>query len=151
MGNDWILCFMFKINFPFNKKYIFQTYFSKSTGINSQYSILWDTMLFTQYLIKWKGIGRMSWKFQYWLNLKLSIELHIKRSILINIKLAKCPFNCNISNNEHYNCSESLLSHLLSFSSLSFQLFVFSSSPSVLLHTWFSFEQAFLTEIIKQK
>ena len=44
-------------------------YFSKSTSINTQYSSLWDTlkmMLFTKYLIKWKRIGRISWKFRYW-------------------------------------------------------------------------------------
>ena len=43
-------------------------YFSKSTSINKQYSSLWDTlkmMLFTKYLIKWKRIGRISWKFRY--------------------------------------------------------------------------------------
>ena len=42
------------------------SYFSKSTSINTQYSSLWDTlkmMLFTKYLIKWKCIGRISWKF----------------------------------------------------------------------------------------
>ena len=47
-------------------------YFSKSTSINTQYSSLWDTlkmMLFTKYLIKWKRIGRISWKFQYRYNL----------------------------------------------------------------------------------
>ena len=43
-------------------------YFStlSSTSINTQYSSLWDTlkmMLFTKYLIKWKRIGRISWKF----------------------------------------------------------------------------------------
>ena len=41
-------------------------YFSKSTSINTQYSSLWDTlkmMLFTKYLIKWKRIGKISWKF----------------------------------------------------------------------------------------
>ena len=57
-------------------------YFSKSTSINTQYSSLWDTlkmMLFTKYLIKWKRIGRISWKFRYWFNLKSSIELDIKR------------------------------------------------------------------------
>ena len=43
-------------------------YFLKSTSINTQYSGLWDTlemMLFTKYLIKWKCIGRISWKFRY--------------------------------------------------------------------------------------
>ena len=57
-------------------------YFSKSTSINTQYSSLWDTlkmMLFTKYLIKSKCIGRISWNFQYWFNLRSSIELHIKR------------------------------------------------------------------------
>ena len=57
-------------------------YFSKSTSINIQCSSLWDTlkmMLFTKYLIKWKRIGRISWKFQYWFNLKSSIEIDIKR------------------------------------------------------------------------
>ena len=52
-------------------------YFSKSTSINTQYSSLWDTlkmMLFTKYLTKWKCIGRITWKFWYWFNLKFSIE-----------------------------------------------------------------------------
>ena len=53
-------------------------YFSKSTSINTQHSSLLDTqkmMLFTKYLIKWKRIGRISWKFQYWFDLNSSIEL----------------------------------------------------------------------------
>ena len=57
-------------------------YFSKSTSINTQYSSLWDTlkmMLFTKYLIKWKCIAIISWKFRYWFNLKSSIDLDIKR------------------------------------------------------------------------
>ena len=56
-------------------------YFSKSTSINTQYSSLWDTlkmMLFTKYLIKWKCMGRISWKFWFWFNLKSSIELDMK-------------------------------------------------------------------------
>ena len=36
-------------------------------------------MLFTKYLIKWKRIGRINWKFRYWFNLKSSMELDIKR------------------------------------------------------------------------
>ena len=55
-------------------------YFSKSTSINTQYSSLWDTlkmMLFTKYLIKWKRIGRISWNFWYWFNLKSSMELYV--------------------------------------------------------------------------
>ena len=57
-------------------------YFPKSTSINTQYSSLWDTlkmMLFTKYLIKWKCIGRIGWKFQCRFDLKSSIELDIKR------------------------------------------------------------------------
>ena len=57
-------------------------YFSKSTSINTQYSSLWDIlkmMQFTKYLIKWKRIGRMTWKVWYWFNSKSSIELDIKR------------------------------------------------------------------------
>ena len=57
-------------------------YFSKSASINTQYSSLWDTlkvMLFTKYLIKWKRIGRISWKFWYWFNSKSSVELDVKR------------------------------------------------------------------------
>ena len=56
-------------------------YFPKSTSINTQYSSLWGTlkmMLFTKYLIKWKRIGRISWNFRYWFDLKSSIELDIK-------------------------------------------------------------------------
>ena len=43
-------------------------YFSKSTLINTQNSGLWDTrkmMLFRKCLVKWKGIGRISWKCWY--------------------------------------------------------------------------------------
>ena len=60
-------------------------YFSKSTSIYTQYSSLWDTlkmMLFTKYLIKWKRIGRISWKFWYWFDLISSLELDIKRLML---------------------------------------------------------------------
>ena len=71
-------------------------YFSKSTSINKQYSSLWDTlkmMLFTKYLIKWKCIGRISWKCRYWFNLKSSIELDINRSMLF---LSNTPLKCGI-------------------------------------------------------
>ena len=57
-------------------------FFLKSTSINTQYSSLWGTlnmMLFTKYLIKWKRIGRISWKFRYWFDLKSSIKLDVKR------------------------------------------------------------------------
>ena len=67
-------------------------YFSKSTSINTQYSSLWGTlemMLFTKYLIKWKRIGRISWKFRYWFNLKFSVELDTKK---IDVILVQCPF-----------------------------------------------------------
>ena len=60
-------------------------YFSKSTSVNTQYSSLWDTlkmMLFTKYLIKWKRIGRISWKVGYWFYLKSFMELDIKRNML---------------------------------------------------------------------
>ena len=57
-------------------------YFSKSTSMNTQYSSLWDTlkmMLFTKHHIKWKRIGRISWKFWYRFNLKSSTDLDVKR------------------------------------------------------------------------
>ena len=63
--------------------------FSKLTSINTQYSSLWDTlkmMLFTKYLIKWKCIGRNSWKLWYWFNLKSSIEFHIESSTEFDLK-----------------------------------------------------------------
>ena len=71
-------------------------YFSKSTSINTQYSSLLNTlemMPFTKYLIKWKRIGRISWKFLYWFNSKSSIELDIKRymSYLSNAPLNSGP------------------------------------------------------------
>ena len=68
-------------------------YFSKSTSINTQYSSLWDTlemMLFIKYLIKWKPIGRISWNFLYWSNLKSSMELDIKR---LRLYLSNAPLN----------------------------------------------------------
>ena len=55
-------------------------YYSESTSINTQNSSIWDTlkmMLFTKYLIKWKCIGRISWKFRHCLHLRFSIELDI--------------------------------------------------------------------------
>ena len=67
-------------------------YFSKSTSINTQYSGLWDTLkmtLFTKYLIKWKRIGRISWKFRYWFNWKSSIEQDTKK---MDVILIQCPF-----------------------------------------------------------
>ena len=57
-------------------------YFSKSTSVNTQHSSLWGTltmMLFTKYLIKWKRIGKISWKFRHCFNLSFFIELDIKR------------------------------------------------------------------------
>ena len=71
-------------------------YFSKSTSINTQYSSLWDTlkmMLFTKYLIKWKCIGRIIWKFRYWFNLYSSMELDIERSMLY---LSNAPLSTTI-------------------------------------------------------
>ena len=70
-------------------------YFSKSTSINTQYSslYLWDTlqmMLFTEYLMKWKRIGRISWNVWYQFNLKSSIELDIRK---IDVIVVQCPFN----------------------------------------------------------
>ena len=68
-------------------------YFSKSTSINTQHSSLWDTlemMLFTKYLIKWKRIGRISWKFQYWFDLNSSIKY--KRYKDEDVILVQCPF-----------------------------------------------------------
>ena len=60
-------------------------HFSKSTSINTLYSSPWHTlkmMLFTKCLTKLKCIGRISWEFRYWFNLKSSIELDIKRYVL---------------------------------------------------------------------
>ena len=37
------------------------------------YGTLWR-WLFTKYLIKWKRIGRISWKFWYWFDLISSID-----------------------------------------------------------------------------
>ena len=70
-------------------------YFLKSTSINTQYSSLRDTlkmMLFTKHLIKWKYFDRISWKFQYWFNLKSTMELDVKRlmSYLSNAPLTSC-------------------------------------------------------------
>ena len=75
-----LLSFMFQIDLLL-KKHKYFWYFQKSTSINTQYSSLWDTpkmMLFTKYLIKWKCIGRISWKFWYCFNLRFSMELDIK-------------------------------------------------------------------------
>ena len=68
-------------------------YFSKSTSINTQYSSLWDTlkmMLFTKYLIKWKCICRINWKFWYWFDLKSYRIRYEKIDLVI---LIQCPFN----------------------------------------------------------
>ena len=99
----WVLCSRM-IYFDRNMNTFSIFYLSKSTSINTQYS-LWDTlqmMLFTKHLIKWKRIGRISCKFWYWFCLKSSMELDIKRVIVI---LVQCPFNL-ISN---YNISMSVV------------------------------------------
>ena len=70
----------------------YSSLWEKSTSINTQYSSLWDTlemMLFTKYLIRWKHIGRISWKFWYWFNIKSSTELDVKKKDVI---LVQCPF-----------------------------------------------------------
>ena len=67
-------------------------YFSKSTSINTQYSSLWNTlkmMLFTKYLIKWKRIGRFSWKFWYWYNIIILYRIRYKK---IDVILVQCLF-----------------------------------------------------------
>ena len=84
IDNDYILSFTFYSRLTYfwrnmNISSIF--YFSKSTSINTQYSSLWDTlkmMLFTKYFIKWNCVGRISWKFWHWFDLKSSTELVIK-------------------------------------------------------------------------
>ena len=84
MTEYWVLCSTLTYFWRnMNISSIF--YFSKSSSINTQYSSLWDTlkmMLFTIYLITRKRIGRISWKFRYWFNLRSSIELDIKRKML---------------------------------------------------------------------
>ena len=86
MGNDCMLSLRSRlIYFCRNMNISSIFYFSKSTSINTQYSSLWDTlemMLFLKYLIKWKRVGRISWNFRCWSNLKSSIELDIKRQML---------------------------------------------------------------------
>ena len=76
----WVSCSRLT-NFQRNMNISTIFYFSKSTSINTQYSSLWDIlmmMLFTKYPIKWKRIGIIRWKFQYWFNVKSSIELDLK-------------------------------------------------------------------------
>ena len=60
-------------------EYLWHFPFFKDDFINIQYSNLWNTLktMFTKYPIKWKRIGRNSWKCWYWFNLE-SIELDIK-------------------------------------------------------------------------
>ena len=41
-------------------------------------------------LTKWKRIGRISWKFWYFFNVRASIKLYIKK---IDVILVQCPFN----------------------------------------------------------
>ena len=42
-------------------------------------------MLFTKYLIEWKGIGRIIWNFWYWFDFKSSIELDIKKNAPLSV------------------------------------------------------------------
>ena len=75
-------------------------YFSKSTSKNTQYSSLWDSlemMLFTKYLIKWKRIGRISWKFSVlvWFTI-----LYRTRYEKIDVRLVQCPFKHLIKNHQ---------------------------------------------------
>ena len=115
MGNDCMLNFTFQIGSLWrnmNISCIF--YFSKLTSINTQYSSLWDTqemMLFTKYLIKLKCIGRISWSFWYWFDLKSSIELDIKKMLYLSSAPLRgiAPWN----EIEHILCSILKLSTLL--------------------------------------
>ena len=56
-------------------------------------------------LIKWKCIGRISWKFQYWFNLKFCFELDTKRWMLC---LSNIPLSIIVTLNliwfTHKNC-----------------------------------------------
>ena len=95
-------------------------YISKSTSINTQYSSLWDTltmMLFTKYLIKWKCIGRISGKFQYWNNFRSSIRIRCKK---IDVMLVHCSFSVMthfffISSSSQYKKSDKRLLFLVLF------------------------------------
>ena len=70
-----IIFYFFKVNF---NKYTFSLWYTLKI------------MLFTKYLIKWKHIGRISWKFQYWFNLKYRIRYE-KRDVI----LVQCLFKAN--------------------------------------------------------
>ena len=92
MNACWVLLFKL-VYFWRNMNISSIFYFSKSTSINTQYSSQRDTlkmMLFTKYLIKWKCIIRIRWKFLYWFHLKSSMELDTKRQI---VYLSNAPLN----------------------------------------------------------
>ena len=78
-------------------------YFSKLTSINTQYSSLWDTlemMLITKYLIKWKRIGRISWKFRYWFKrVQHPWALFLKTAFSQNIKQLRTKYPMDLVRN----------------------------------------------------
>ena len=39
-------------------------------------------VLFTKYLVEWKHIAWINWKFLYWFHLKSSMELDVKKMML---------------------------------------------------------------------
>ena len=76
----WVLCSTFT-----SKEICIFLAFSIFRGRHFNKYAIWDTMghygtlqmmLFTTYLIKWKCIGKISWKFRYWFYFKFSIQLY---------------------------------------------------------------------------
>ena len=100
--NDWMLI-PYSLTYSWRNMNILNIFsifcFSKSTSINTQYSGLCDTlgmMLFTKDHIKWKRIGKITWKVGYWCILKSSIILDTKKMHAI---LVQCPYrlDCGLS------------------------------------------------------
>ena len=85
MGNDCMLSFTYLTDLLLKEYEYFIAFFFFKVDFN-KYTIqcLWDIlkmMLFTKYFMKWNRIGRNSWKFQYWFNLKSSMELDTTRIV----------------------------------------------------------------------
>ena len=85
ISNDCMLKILTYLLLSSKKSYKYSSifYFSKLTSVNAHYIGLWDTlemMLFIKDHIKWKHIGRISWKVSSLINFKVLYGIWYKKT-----------------------------------------------------------------------
>ena len=122
MTTCWVLCSTLTYFIWRNMNISSISYFWKSTLINTQYSSLCDTlkmMLFIKYIIKWKCIGRMNWKFWFKILYRIKQKKKKKKKIDVILNCLNAPLivllYCDDIHHEIsfiYNLGQKKLRHL---------------------------------------